>query len=128
MSTTSLGEHARQVDSAISSLPGPHQGLRQVFGTIREVHHQKPLIRAYDDSGSPLANDKWIPLNHSTQEIAERFGTIRQGMRIAVWFSGPDGAGANATIVGVESERNTNQPYTPNTIERGLFRIFSPGR
>lgn len=125
--TTEYHEQSRSVEGGIGSAPGLQEGTRQVYGTIYDIHPEKPLVKCYDESGSPIACDKWIPLNHSSQEIAERYGTVRMGMNLLVSFVGPDGAGANATIVGNVGEKNLNEPLTPNTAQRGMFRIFAPG-
>ena len=120
-------EQSRATEAGISSSPGLHEGVRQTFATIYAIHPEKTLIKAYDDNGSNIANDKWVPLNHSSREIAERFGTVRIGMRVMVSFTGPDGGSANAFIVGNEGEKNANEPQTENAAQRGMFRIFAPG-
>ena len=85
------------------------------------------MIRAYGDDGEVLANNKYIPLIHSPTEIIERWGTIRKGMRVKVQYTGPDGARADATIIGLESEKNMNTPFFENTIAQGVYKIFGPG-
>lgn len=125
--TTGFAEQHRQTEAAISSYPGLHEGIREAFGTITEVHPEKPMIVAHDDSGSKISNGSFIPLAHGTLEIAERWGTIRRGMRIRVQYSGPDGSNSFATIIGLEGERNVNTPFESNEAEQGLSKIFAPG-
>lgn len=125
--TTLHGEVQRQTDGAISAFPGIGEGSRQATGIIKKIHPDRPrLIKAYADDGTPLANDSWIELNHSAQEIAERWGTVRLGFRVRVTFAGPSGAGADATIIGAEQE-SVSEPHIPNEAARGLFAIFAPG-
>lgn len=120
-------ETNREIQTGIASFPGLHDGVRQTFGYISELHPEKPLIKAYADDGTKIAHDKYIVLNHSTSEIAERWGTVRVGMRIKVEYTGPDGGGASATIVGLEGEKVAEEILIDNNIQRGLFAIFSPG-
>jgi hypothetical protein len=127
MPTNSFAAQQSEIESGLISFPGLHEGIRQIFGTIYEIHPERPLIKAYTDSGGDIANGDFISLNHSTQEIAEKFGKVRKGMRVNVLYTGPNGASANATIIGTEGERNINEPLVENTAERGLFAIFTPG-
>ncbi len=125
--TTKIGGFNKNVEQGLSAFPGLHEGVRQIFGKISKVHQQKPLIKATDDQGSSIANDNWIPLNHSPGEIISSFGTIRRGMRVLVSYVGPDGAGANATIVGDEQQKHSDVPMLPNEVKQNVYRIFSPG-
>jgi hypothetical protein len=126
--TTKHAENQRQVDSSVGGMAGPHEQQRRTIGIITKVHPDKPrLIKARSSIDStPLANNAWIELNHSAQEIAERWGTVRVGFRVRVTFSGPSGAGADASIVGVE-QQDVTEPVQSNEAARGLFAIFSPG-
>ena len=125
--TTEHAERIRSTESGIASYPGMHEGVRQEYGTIFDIHAERRMIRAFADDGSPIANGRFVPLNHGSLEIAERWGTIRKGMRVLINFTGPDGSRANATITELENERNLNKPFSSNTAQRGLFRIFAPG-
>jgi hypothetical protein len=125
--TTSMGEANRIIDSNMASLPGSHESVKQISGVISEVHPERPFIKAYNSNGNRIANDNFIPLNHSPSEIIEKWGTIRVGMKVIVSYCGPNGTSANATIVGLEGGKENEEPYLPNNIERGMFRIFSPG-
>jgi len=125
--TTSHRENQRKISSGMSSIPGLNEGVRSVSGTIRQIHEEKPrLVKAYGDDGAPIADDNWIELNHSAQEIAEKWGTVRMGFRVRVSFIGPAGASANATIIGVEQE-DVKEPHIPNEVSRGMYALFAPG-
>jgi hypothetical protein len=122
---TSTGEKLRL---NTSEQVGSSSQLHRATGIVSRVHNTKPrLVVAYDENDqSPLANGDWIVLNHSAQEIAERWGTIRPGFRIQVTFMGPSGAKADATIIGTENQ-TTEEPPVANEIARGLFALFAPG-
>lgn len=125
--TTSHAENQRQVSGSISGMPGPHQQQKRTSGIIVKIHPEKPrLVKANAADGTPLANGQWIELNHSAQEIVERWGTVRVGFNVRVTFSGPSGAGADATIVSAEEQALT-EPHQPNEAARGLYALFAPG-
>ncbi len=125
--TTRQAERQRQDENAIGLLPDAQDGVRKVVGVISKVNEEKPrLVKANSIDGSPIANGGWIELNHSADEIAERWGTVRTGFRIRATVSGPDGSGADAVIIGVEGQ-DVIEPVVLNDSERGLFAIFPPG-
>ena len=125
--TTSHAENQRQVSNNLGGMPGPHQQQKRTSGTIIKIHPEKPrLIKANASDGTPLANGQWIELNHSAQEIVERWGTIRVGFSVRVTFSGPSGAGADATVVSAE-DQDLNEAHQPNEAARGMYAIFAPG-
>jgi hypothetical protein len=126
--TTKHAENQRQVSNAIGGLPGPHEQQKRTIGIINSIHPNIPRFVKANSAldGTPLANGAWIELNHSAQEIAERWGTVRVGFKIRVSFAGPAGAGADASIISTENIKLT-EPHQPNEAERGLFAIFAPG-
>ena len=124
---SAIVEQARLSQQDTAGFPGLLDGVRQVNATIKEVHPEKPLIKAFADDGVPVANGNWIPLNHSPADIAERWGKLRTGLRILANYSGPSGTGANATIVGEEDEIEGSGLQIENDIAEGLYYIFSPG-
>jgi len=69
-------------------MPGLQSSSQQIIGNITEVHENQPLIKASTDTNTVIANGQWIPLSHSVDEIAARFGTIRKNMRVLVMYSG----------------------------------------
>lgn len=126
--TTKTAQRHKDVEFSQKQFPGTLSGLRQSFGIIREVHPSQLMIKGYEINGVSLANDKWIPLNHTPLEIAERFGTVRPGMKLLVNYSGADGSSANAFIIGVEDDEQYGQStFSSNNAERGSYRIFGPG-
>lgn len=125
--TSGRAEYDRAQESADHSFPGMHEGVRMTEGSIYKVHPSHPMVKAFSDDGSPIANDRWIALCHAPREIAERFGTLQNGMRVFVFFTGNDGGRAIGFICGEQSEKNMNTPVLPNTLKRGPFRIFAPG-
>ena len=124
-STTNMGERERV---ASNNQIEPHNKIDRAVGLVSHVHPEKPrLVKAYNETDySPLANGDWILLNHSAQEIAERWGTVRPGFRIQVTFAGPSGAKADGTIIGAENQ-NIEEPPVANEVARGLFALFAPG-
>lgn len=125
--TTRQAEQQRQSDNAIGLLPDAQDGVRKVVGIVSKVNEERPrLVKANSIDGSPIANGGWIELNHSADEIAERWGTIRSGFLVRVTVSGPDGGGADAIIIGTEGH-DVAEPPVLNDAERGLFLIFPPG-
>lgn len=127
MATTQWQEHTRQMDNSIGQFPGPQDAPRRVEGIVNAVHPNRPrLVKAHAADGTPLAGDKWITLNHSAQEIAERWGTVRIGFRIRATFTGPIGAGADASIIGTEGQ-TVEDPVIENEAAQGLYAVFCPG-
>lgn len=126
--TTGLGESFRQTDSAFSALPGPQEQTRQEVGIVDTVHPSLPrLVKAHSQNGGAIAGGSWIELNHSADEIAEKYGTVRVGFKIRVLLTGSlGGNSANATIIGTE-DQSLSDPPIPNEVDQGLFAIFAPG-
>lgn len=125
--TTTYAEKQRSTDQAISSYPGAHEGVHRTTGIVNKIHPERPrLIKAHGRDGSPISNNQWIELNHSAQEIAERWGTVRIGFRVRVTYSGPAGSSADAVIIGSEGQ-DVNDPYIPNEAQQGVAFIFAPG-
>lgn len=125
--TTITGESQRDTEKAISALPNMYDGLRQETATIREVHPEKPLVKIVTDKGFTIGGGAWVPLSHSPADIAERWGRLRKGLRVSAIYSGPDGRGAIATIIGVEDDKEGDGTQLDNNIKEGLYEIFSPG-
>ncbi len=101
---TSIEEIQRQQDNSFGQLPSVNEGIRISYGQILEVHTTKPWVRVVTATGSPVSNGDWIPVNHGVDEIVERFGTLRTGMKVSVTHTGPEGRQAAATIIGTETE------------------------
>jgi len=117
-------EKQRQLEHAVGAAPGVGGGAGKGVGTINTLHDEKPrLVKAHDDDGVPLANGNWIELNHSAQEITERWGTVREGFRIRVSFTGAVGTSADGTIIGAENE-DALEPHVSNEASVGLWAIF----
>ncbi len=126
--TTLSAEKKREMSGEILASPNSINLTKQIYGTITEVHDTLPMIKAYDPlSGTVISSDKWIPLIHSTEEIVERFGTIRTGMGVLITTSGPDGSQSMAQIILNEQQKVAQEEVIPNTIELGLWEIFTPG-
>lgn len=125
--STSGGEKGRQTQSSIDSLPDQSEGIKQKHGIITQVHETKPLVKILSESSEVIVGTGWIPLAHSVSEIAERFGTIREGMKVLVSMTGFGNSGATATIVGVEGEKFGDETKIENEIKTSAFEIYSPG-
>lgn len=126
--TTKTGESNRQSESTMNAFPGVHEQVRTTIGVVTQIHPEKSrFVKAYSKyDGATLANGDWIELNHSAQEIAERWGTVRRGFKIKVSYTGPSGAGADGTIIGTEKQ-DIEEPPQPNEAARGMYAIFTPG-
>ena len=138
---TKSQETNRSNDQTAMGSPGITDGLRQVSGVITEVYGEtfepgvdeeakkgaKPLIKAATTDGYIIANGKWIPLNHSRLEVVEKIGKLRQGLVVQVFYSGPAGGGANATLIGLENEPEGEGTQIVNDIDEPLWEIFTPG-
>jgi len=125
---TILGEENRKQSMETIGSPSLFETSRQVEGTIYKVHEEKLLIKVYETAnGATIAGDNWIPVSHSPQEIAERFGTIRQGMSVLVSYEGPTGSNAIASIILNEQEKTGEEGFTSNKLRAGLYEIFKPG-
>src|SRR5574343_235575 len=124
---TSFDEAERQQAGAMSTMPSVNEGIRITNGQISEIHDTKPWVRVVTKEGTPIANGNWVPLSHTVDEIVERFGTIRKGMRVSVTHTGPEGSQALATIVGLENEEKHAALVPKNTVKKGLYAIFTPG-
>ena len=126
--TTISGERKRDMSNDLLSGAGAINLTEQKFGIISEVHDTLPIIKAYDPSnGKLISNNRWIALSHTPQEIVEKFGTIRIGMGVMVSTTGPGGLKSIAQIVANEQQNLTKEDVLPNTVELGLWEIFTPG-
>lgn len=118
------GEAQRQAEQDMGAASTAESATHRGIGTVSTIHPDKPrLVLAHDDDGSVLANGNWIQLNHSAQEIAERWGTVRVGFRIRASWTGPAGVATEATIIGVENE-DVRESHVPNEASVGLWAIF----
>jgi len=117
----------KQQSQEAMAFPGMQDGLRQVSGRITSVHESKPLIKVHTLDGHPVANGRWIPLNHSRLQISELFGQLRNGLLAQVFYSGPSGDGANASIIGNEKDFEGEGTQVPNDIDEPAYLIIPPG-
>ena len=125
--TNTVKETKRQLDVDRVAQRQMYEGLRQVFGTIIEVHETQPLIKASADDGTYACGQQWILLNHNVDEIVQTWGTVRTGFRVLITYNGPHGENANATIVGAEGENTANKAQLPNDSPLDFYRICAPG-
>lgn len=124
---TLFQEEARVQQNSMAAMPSEHEVIRYFMGEISEVHSERPVIKVLSSKGVAAGGGGWIPLAHSRDEIVARFGTIRKGMKVQVAYSGPDGADAIASIIGVEKEELSDDPMPTNEVQKGLYAIFTPG-
>jgi len=123
-SVSEFGESSRRTESDIGAAPGIEGTPHRTSGTVNKVHDTKPrLVKANDEDGSPLANGRWIHLDHSAGEIAERWGTVRVGFKVRVTSTGPAGGSADAKVIGAENE-DVEESHVPNDAATGLWAIF----
>jgi ABC-type sulfate transport system substrate-binding protein len=116
-------------DSRISQQENQRNQLDRhkiLHGIITDIHKEKNLIKANSETGTSLANGDWIPLNHTIDEVIERFGKLRKGMTVRVDSDGVSSGQAIATIVGLESDTVSQDTSLINEVEKSLFAIFVP--
>jgi hypothetical protein len=73
-----------------------------------------------------IAQDKWIRLVHSAEEIREKFGTVTIGWGVHVEYRFPDGSDAMATITHAPDAKPGQEEELLNDVETGLWEIFTP--
>jgi hypothetical protein len=123
---TSGGESARQLEKAVAGDAG--NTIHTVYGKIVKVDSGKPLIQVRNlQSGAMLAGSRFMPVNHSVREIAERWGKLKKGMKVLVQYTGPDQGDASAWIIKDADETLMEDSLEENTISMGLYKIFAPG-
>jgi len=126
--TTLMSERQRSVDGEMVSNPAMLEGLHAQFGNISEVHPAMSWVKAKDNKGIPIGDPrKWIPLNHSAKELAERFGKVTIGMRVLVIYKGPNVKDASAFIVAETAIKKPVANFVPNVASIGIQKIFPPG-
>jgi hypothetical protein len=125
---TGLGEDMRQNDGAMTSRPGLHEMTRQIIGIVDAVDDTYARwVTAHEPTGKTILAGRWIELNHSAREIAERYGTVPVGTMIRVTVYGPgDGVSASATIIDTEG-KGADEPHYSNDAEQGMYAVFCPG-
>ena len=125
---TSLGESRRQAKQLEQSASQPHTELGWFTGRIKKVHETKRLVvvsRA-DEGTSFGGDDNWVTLAHSIDEIVQRFGTIRKGMEVLVFFQGKAGGTnkAYALIISGEDETGPSKTMHKNDMSLGFNAIL----
>lgn len=127
--TTLSAEKKREISGEMLASPSSIDIVKQIYGVITEVHSSLPMVKVYNPSnGTVIGDNRWIPLIHSIEEIVERYGTIRIGMGVLVITSGPGGSQSMAQVISNEQNRTIAQEEVlPNTVELGLWEIFTPG-
>jgi len=104
------------------------RAVQQRLGTITEVHPTLPMVRCRFNDGQTVAGNNFIGVAHSVLDIIQRFGQLRQGLRVLVTFSGEVEKDAFATVVGVEDERLGAELVQLNTFDSDFpWEIFTPG-
>ncbi len=101
--------------------------LQQKMGTVSEVHPTLPMVKVTFINGVEAAGGSYIPVAHSVMDILQRFGSLRQGLRVMVTYSGEVETVANATIIGIEDERLGSEIQQDNQMETPAYALFSPG-
>lgn len=122
---TSIGEDIRQQSEdniSVSSL-----GPKVFFGLITDIHPSENLIKASTFGGTSIGDGSWIPLTHTIDEVIERFGKLRKGMRVKIDSGGIASGQFIASIVGLESDTVSKDTQLINEIEKSLYAIFTPG-
>lgn len=126
--TNVINEDQHRLERAQLAFPGLLDGAKRTTGIIKEINSESPrLVRAYDEEdGTVLCDGKWIELNHSAQEIAEKWGKVQVGFKVRVTYYGPSGSGADATIIAKQND-DIQEPGIENDVARGLYAVFAPG-
>ena len=125
--TTSFGNNTSQKEIADQQKDQVHNTSGWTLGTIKDVHDTKPMVKVTDlFSGTKMFGDEFIPLAHSVEDIATRFGTVRTDMGVIVFFVGHPGAAslAFAMIIGNEGELGPIEAMLENDAEQSMHTIF----
>lgn len=126
--TTNLGEATRQAERSAIGSAGLGGVVQTVYGKIVKIDPSKPLIQVKElNGGTVIAGGRFIPVNHSVREIAERWGKLKKGMKVLVQYSGPDQGNASAWIIKDADETLAEDSLEDNSISMGLYKIFAPG-
>lgn len=124
-SSTVSGERARQSNQSHEAVI--HKTLQQRIGTIVEVHQTLPMVKIEYAQGSLAGGGRFIPVGHSVLDILQRFGTLRNGLRVMVTFSGDQENTATCQVIGVEDERLGSEIQQLEEMQTPLYEIFTPG-
>jgi hypothetical protein len=103
------------------------KSLQQKIGTIIQVHNSLPMVKVQFDSGANAAGGDWIPVMHSVLDILQRFGSLRNGLRVLVTYFGEVETIANATIIGIEGEQLGAELQQDNEMNTPCYAIFQGG-
>ncbi len=107
---------------------GNNDNIQQRFGEVVDIHPSLPMVTVrFLHSENYVANKAWIPIAHSTLDIAHRFGALRAGLKVLVNTPSGNDTGAVATIIGNENENLGYEEQTENDVQTGAYQLFTPG-
>jgi len=123
-STVSSEEHRKQLQrGSVGSL----NSLQQQMGVITKVHETLPLIQVQLSSGQLVHGGNWIYVANPVLDILQRFGTLRDGLKVLITFMSGTEGNAIATIIGNEDEQLGVEEQQENEAKTGLYEIYTPG-
>lgn len=105
-----------------------NDAILHLSGVVSEIHPERLLVKAREQSsGVDLCWGRWIPLRHTAQEIAEKYGTVKLGMVVKIECIGRSQLNATATIVHTDTKGPGEEEFVANEMATGLYEIFKPG-
>jgi len=122
-----MGEKSRAGGLSSQKSSQSHSEIDFAEGRIKAVDNKRRVIQVADKArGNNLFGGQWIRLGHSVHEIVDRFGKVRLGMEVIVFYKGKLGAPASAYafIVGEEDESGPNKDLSENNMAQGFHNIL----
>jgi hypothetical protein len=122
-----MGETSRQARVKGQESGQAHNEVGFLVGQIASIDKQKKAITAiHPESKNKLCRGMQITLGHTVHDIVDRFGTIRVGMEVLIFYQGnkDNPAAARAFIIGEEDELGPNQLLALNNIAQGFHNVL----
>ncbi len=104
-----------------------HKVLQQRLGTVAEVHPVLPMVKVEYANGVQAAGGSFIGVSHSVLDILQRFGKLRNGLRVMVSFINEQDGSATCEIIGIEDEKLGSELQQENSVTTPVYEIFTPG-
>ena len=99
------------------------------FGVVIEVDVKTQRVRAeFLGTGDPIYSGNWLVLDNDPAEIINRWGKLRSGMIVRVFWKGrSEGRWAIGTIIGDETFSMFEKKPKSNELATGPFKVTGGG-
>jgi len=127
--TTVAGEQNKTLIQNQGAGDAVGSAVHLAYGIVNNFDGENLRVKAYEaTSGTPLANDNWIPLLGTQRSFEESpYSDDLLGWKVLVTFTGPSGGNATAQLNGEPDEIPGFIKRTPRKAKQNAYRIFSPG-